>query len=312
MIGKHFHGWSRQTKIALVQESMESHLPVLQCEVPQPLIDALTERSARTGETISEIVAAALAVELELEEAPLFQVSTVTALVEGVSGGVVSVGELKQHGDFGLGTFDGFDGEMIAFDGAFWQVRGDGVVREAGDAMLAPFAVVTEFQAERAFTLTAVESFDDLSRQLDAQRQTDNLFYAVRIDGRYEAVRTRSVSKTAPGTPLIEVAAGQTEFALADVRGTLIGFWTPEYADTLNVAGWHLHFLSDDRAAGGHLLDCQGSELRVQIQDLADVRLAMPETAAFLAADLSEDPSAELEIAERGKPRDRSKSSPRD
>lgn len=270
-------------------------------EIPEGLMRALRARGARTGESIAEIVAAALAVELELEEAPLFQVSTATALVEGVSGGVVTVGELKQHGDFGLGTFDGLDGEMIAFDGAFYQVRGSGAVSEPSDEALVPFAVVTEFRPERAFTLQRIASFDDLATRLDRRRRTDNLFHAVRIDGRFDHVRTRSVNKTGPGVPLVAAAARQAEFVLTDVRGPLIGFWTPIYAGTLNVAGWHLHFLSEDRTAGGHVLECRGSSLRVRMQDLAAVRLAMPETQAFLAADLSQDPSEELEIVERGR-----------
>jgi len=58
--------------------------------------------------------------------------------------------------------------------------------------------------------------------------------------------------------------------------------------------------VTDDRTAGGHVLDCQGEKLRVQMQDLADVRIAMPETAAFLQADLTQDPSQELDLAERG------------
>jgi acetolactate decarboxylase len=275
----------------------------VEVELPDPLLRALHARSARTGESIADIVAAALALELEIEEAPLFQVSTTTALVEGVSGGVVTIKELKEHGDFGLGTFDGLDGEMIAFDGGFFQVRGDGTVREPMDGELVPFAVVTAFHPERAFPLERVASFDDLAAQLDTRRQTDNLFYAVRIAGRFDSVKTRSVHRTGPGVPLVEAAELQAEFALADVPGTLIGFWTPVYAGTLNVAGWHLHFLSDDCTAGGHVLDCRGSNLTVQMQDLADVRLAMPETAAFLTADLSQDASAELEIAERGRDR---------
>lgn len=277
-------------------------MPVLRCEISETVQRSLHERSARTGESIADIVSAALAVELELEEVPLFQVST-TALVEGVSGGVVSVKELKEHGDFGLGTFDGLDGEMIAFDGAFWQVRGNGEVTAPRDDALVPFAVVTEFQAEREFTLDRVTGVDDLSAQLDARRRTENLFYAVRIDGRFDQMMTRSVNKTGPGVPLVEAAAKQAEFAFAGIRGTLIGFWTPRYAGTLNVPGWHLHFLSDDRTAGGHVLDCRGSDLDVRMQDIADVRLAMPETTAFLEADLSQDPTAELEIAERGRDR---------
>ena len=118
----------------------------------------------------------------------MFQVSTSTALVEGVYGGVVTIAELKQHGSFGLGTFDGLDGEMLALDGHFYQVLG--TVREARDDARVPFAVVTEFRAEREFIIDRVESFDELTAQLDSRRNTGNLFFAARIDGHFAHIRT--------------------------------------------------------------------------------------------------------------------------
>jgi acetolactate decarboxylase len=261
---------------------------------------ALQARSSQTGEPVDHIVMSSLADTLEIDHSTLFQVSTSTALVEGVYGGVVTIGELKRHGTFGLGTFDGLDGEMLALDGHVYQVLGDGSVREARDDARAPFAVVTEFHPEREFTVDHVESFDELVVQLDSRRDTGNLFFAVRIDGHFAQIRTRALCKTASGVSLVDATAHQPEFALDDVSGTAVGFWTPIYARTLNVAGWHLHFVTDDRTGGGHVLDCQGVDLRVQLQDLADVRIAMPETAAFLQADLSQDPSQELDLAERG------------
>lgn len=275
-------------------------MPRLTCEISETLMRALEARSRQTGEPVAHIVMSALADTLEIDHSTLFQVSTSTALVEGVYGGVVTVGELKRHGSFGLGTFDGLDGEMLALDGDFYQVLGSGAVREASDEARAPFAVVTEFRAEREFVLDRVGSFDDLTAQLDSRRETGNLFFAVRIDGRFSHIRTRALCKTASGVSLVEATAHQPEFALTDVGGTAVGFWTPLYARTINVAGWHLHFVTDDRSGGGHVLDCQGVDLRVQMQDLADVRIAMPETAAFLQADLSQDPSHELDLAERG------------
>ena len=275
-------------------------MPTLNCEISETLMRALEARSRQTGEPVDHIVMSSLADTLEIDHSTLFQVSTSTALVEGVYGGVVTIGELKRHGSFGLGTFDGLDGEMLALDGYFYQVLGDGSVREARDDARAPFAVVTEFRAEREFTVDHVASFDDLTAQLDRRRDTGNLFFAVRIDGHFAQIRTRALCKTASGVSLVDATAHQPEFALDDVSGTAVGFWTPIYARTLNVAGWHLHFVTDDRTGGGHVLDCQGVDLRVQLQDLADVRIAMPETAAFLQADLSQDPSQELDLAERG------------
>jgi acetolactate decarboxylase len=275
-------------------------MPTLTCDISETLMRAIQARSQKTGEPVAHIVMSSLADTLEIDHATLFQVSTSTALVEGVYGGVVTIGELKQHGSFGLGTFDGLDGEMLALDGHFYRVLGDGTVRDAGDDARVPFAVVTEFRAEREFTLDRVESFDDLSAQLDRRRDTGNLFFGVRIDGYFTQIRTRALCKTASGVSLVDATAHQPEFVLTEVTGTAVGFWTPLYARTINVAGWHLHFVNDERTSGGHLLDCRGVDLRVQMQDLADIRIAMPETAAFLQADLSQDPSAELDLAERG------------
>jgi acetolactate decarboxylase len=278
-------------------------MPTLTCNISESLMQALAVRSARTGEPLAHIVMSALADALEVEHSTLFQVSTSTALVQGLYDGVVTIGELKQHGDFGLGTFDGLDGEMLALDGHFYQVQASGEVREPGNDARVPFAVVTVFQAERCFTIDRVNDFGDLLAKLDGVRRTENLFYAVRIEGRFAYLRTRAACKVARGVSLVEATSRQAEFEFTEVSGTLVGFWTPSYARTLEIAGWHLHFVTDRRTGGGHLLDCRAVGLRVQLQELADVRIAMPETAAFLQADLTRDPSTDLDLAERGERR---------
>jgi acetolactate decarboxylase len=278
-------------------------MPRLTCEISESLMQALAARSARTGEPLTHIVMSALADALAIEHSTLFQVSTSTALVQGVYNGVVTIGELKQHGDFGLGTFDSLDGEMLALDGHFYQVHGSGEVSEPGDDAKVPFAVVTAFRAERCLTIDHVEGFADLAAQLDGVRRTENLFYAVRIEGRFAHLRTRAACKAPSGESLVDATSRQAEFEFTDVNGALVGFWTPSYARSLNIAGWHLHFVTDSRTGGGHLLNCRAAGLRAQLQELADVRIAMPETAAFLQADLSRDPTKDLDVAERGRRR---------
>ena len=275
-------------------------MQTLSCQISETLMRALEARSMRTGEPPSHIVMSVLADALEVEHSTLFQISTSTALVKGVYNGVVTVGDLKQHGDFGLGTFDGLDGEMLAFDGHFYQVRGSGEVLEPGNDALVPFAVVTAFRPEHESSIEKVRNFHELIALLDTLRRSDNLFSAVRIDGRFARVNTRAVCRASPGTSLVKAASHQAEFTFADVEGTIVGFWTPSFARTISIAGWHLHFLTSDRAGGGHLLDCEAATLRVAMQDLSDLRLAMPESAAFLQADLGQDPTKDLDIAERG------------
>jgi len=273
-------------------------MPELKCEISRSLFAALAERRRQTGETTDHIVMEALADALQVEHATLFQISTSGALVEGATSGAITVGELAHHGDFGLGTFAEFDGEMVVVDGTTYQVTRDGV-RVAPAAAPVPFAVVTHFMPERATELSDVSSLEDLTARLDGMRNTGNQFFAVRAEGSFERLETRAVCKTDPSASLVEAASNQAQFEFRDVSGVLVGFWTPEYAKSVNVAGWHLHFLTDDRRGGGHLLACRAATLRVEFQHLADFRMAIPETAAFLKADLGGDPSAAIEVAEK-------------
>lgn len=273
-------------------------MPTLRCEISQSLWDALNRRVAE-GEPLSHLVSRALADALQVEHGTLFQVSTSGALVEGIYDGIVSVATLKEHGDFGLGTFADLNGEMVAVDGHVFHGRPDGSVVEAPDGARVPFAVMTRFRAERTATVAPCPSFVALESKLDTLRDTSNLFFAFRVDGHFDFVKTRIACKAAPDTPLVEATAHQAKFEYRNVDGSLIGFWTPPYARTVNVAGYHLHFLSRDHRIAGHLLDCRARSLRAQLQHEADFRIAIPETAHFLKADLARDGSADLEKAER-------------
>ena len=263
--------------------------------------DALESRQRESGEPASHIIRAALAEYLEIEHSTLFQVSTSGALVEGIYKGAVSIGNLREHGDFGLGTFEGLDGEMIALDGRFFQVRSDGSVHAAADSDLSPFAAVTHFRAENSIEVAQSPDLASLLVGLDGLRESNNIFYAIRIDGSFPFMHTRAMCKSEEGTPLIVAAAHQPEFKMRDVTGTLVGFWSPQYVKTLEVPGYHLHFITADRTAGGHLMECSGRALRVRIEQVRDLRLALPANREFLHADLTRDPSGDLDQAEHVK-----------
>lgn len=279
-------------------------MPTLTCEISQSLWDALRKAADDSGHGVEHVVSHALADALQVDHGTLFQVSTSGALVEGLFSGVVSVETLREHGDFGLGAFAGLDGEMIALDGAFYQIRSDGSVRLARDDQQVPFAEVTHFAPRETVALAPFSSMDELLAQLDARRGTDNLFFAVRLDGRFARVHDRVASKAGERETLVEATAHQAEFHAEDVAGTMVGFWTPAYVRGIGIPGWHLHFISDDRQRGGHVLDCAGTGISLALETIDDFRLSMPETAAFLAADLSGNNDAALEKAERGRGHD--------
>src|SRR5712671_5644866 len=273
-------------------------MPELKCTLSSGVWKLLQARSQRTREPLGHIVNKALASYFDVAHHTIYQVSTATALVEGIYEGAVRIGVLREQGDLGLGTFEDLDGEMVIVDGHFFQVSCDGSVREVDDAVLSPFAVITRFAPEPAVTLLECPDMGHLTSRFDTLRHSDNIFFALRVDGQFDYVHTRAMCRTKEGVPLVQAAAVQPEFEFHDVAGSLVGFWTPEYAKTLNVPGYHLHFLSTDRKNGGHLLQCRGSNLRLQIQRGGEYRLALPETEDFLKADLRRDPAADLVRAE--------------
>lgn len=228
----------------------------------------------------------------------LYQVSTATALVEGIYQGAVQIATLRAHGDLGLGTFENLDGEMVIVEGHFFQVRSDGSVREVEDNVLSPFAAITAFSADQTITVDDCPDLAHLTSRFDALRSSDNFFYGLKVDGTFEYIYARAMRRTKEGVPLVEAAAVQPEFRFQNVSGTLVGFWTPEYAKSLNVPGYHLHFISADRSQGGHVLDCRGRNLRLQIQREGDYHIVLPETEDFLKANLRQDPTAALAKAE--------------
>ncbi|MFO0991621.1 MAG: acetolactate decarboxylase [Hyphomicrobiales bacterium] len=276
-------------------------MPKLTLDLYKSLYDALHAHARQTGEPIGHIVERALSDALGLDHATLFQVSTTGAIVQGVYRGAMTLGTLKEHGDFGLGTFDGLDGEMVALDGEFYQVHASGKIEQPRDSTLIPFAVVTNFRPSHRADLPAFATLAGLTAALDRLRRSDNLFFAVRLDGTFVNMHTRAACKAEEGVSLVAATAHQAEFTMNDAKGTIVGFWSPPYARSLNVGGWHLHFLTDDRKGGGHVLGCSGPGMEAAVQDLDDVRLAIPETREFLEADLTLDPTAALNITEKSR-----------
>jgi acetolactate decarboxylase len=267
--------------------------------ISKSLQSALEKLSKETGEPISQLVSDTLSRCLGIPLHTVFQVSTSGALVQGVYERAVSSNLLRNYGDFGLGTFENLDGEMVVLDGAIYQVRSDGKVIKIEKDVGTPFAVVTHFVADQDQMIENASSFKDLTKICDRYRDSDNLFYAFRIDGHFGHVHTRAMRETLEGLPLAKAAAIQPEFEFTGVDGTLVGIWAPQFSSTLNIAGYHFHFLSEDRSKGGHLLECSGKHLRMRVERLNDFHLSLPESEEFLRADLTKDTSTDLAYAEQ-------------
>ena len=230
----------------------------------------------------------------------LFQYSTIKALLVGFYEGHLTTGELKKHGNLGLGTFNSLDGEMVVLDGQVYQVKADGKVYVAPDMVKTPFASVTFFSPKQTFPLKKVATLKELSRILDEALPSRNLFYAVKMEGRFSWVKARSVPRqTRPFPPLAQAVEQQAVFRFTEVEGTMLGFRCPAFVKGVNVPEWHLHFLTKDRTAGGHVLDCSLENLTAQIDPIHKLTLILPEDREFYRLNLDQDKARELQKVER-------------
>jgi acetolactate decarboxylase len=222
----------------------------------------------------------------------LYQISTSTALVEGVYSGSIPSSVLLEHGDFGLGTFEDLDGEMVILDGEIYQVAN--TVRHRTDDFLVPFAAITYFRAKSSFEIDNVACLKDIELACDQERISDNLFYALRLDGIFETIHARAVHTVPQNTRLLDAAKMQSEFHFENIEGTLVGFWSPRYSSSFSIPGYHLHFISKDRTKGGHLLDCSAHRLKARVQLLSEYDIRLPDSGPFLTTNLSKDPASDL------------------
>ena len=218
--------------------------------------------------------------ELRPEHEPhvLFQTSTIGALLDGAYEGDVTIGEVLEHGDLGLGTLNGLDGELVVVDGVAWRADVDGALHPVAPGTRTPFAVVTPFVADVTVALTGPLTLAQLLEAVDAHLPGGPaLAHAIRVDGHFTRVRARSVPRqTPPYRPLVEVAAQQHVFDLPDGDATLVGFRFPQGSDAINVTGHHLHVADAARARGGHVFDCVLGHGTLQVDHSSAVHAELP------------------------------------
>lgn len=236
----------------------------------------------------------------QVNEDVLFQTSTIDALLEGVYDGDITFGELKEHGDFGLGTFNSLDGEMLELDGNVYQIKTDGIAYKVDDSMSTPFSVVTFFEPDEVIFLNQTMNNMQFPDYLESKFPTKNIIYAIKIKGNFDYIKTRSVpGQNKPYPKLVEVTKNQSTFDFHNANGTIIGFWLPVYMNGINVPGYHFHFITDDRTAGGHVLEYIIGNSSIEIDYTSDFLMELPKTDDFYKVNLEEDKQAELEKVEK-------------
>lgn len=235
----------------------------------------------------------------------MYQVATLQSLMAGGYDGFVTVGDLRRHGDIGVGTFERIDGEMIVLNDTVYQARYDGSVRVADEATGVPFATVSHFDSDTVVTVEGAESMKELVARLNDVVETvgRNLIYIVRIDvPEYESITVRSeLPQDKPYRMLAEtMKTAQREFEYRNVGGTIVAVYFPSFFATQNTPGWHLHFISADRTKGGHVLSLRIAKIvKAQFDATPYFTLYMPEAETFSKKNLDMDMSGDIRKVEK-------------
>ena len=232
----------------------------------------------------------------------MYQVSLMQAFMHGEYKGVITVGDFKTHGDIGLGTFDGVNGEMIVLDGVVYQAAADGSINVMPDNETIPFGTITTFDEDGKIPNITARNFDDLTSQLNKEidKYGRNNMYIIKIKGHFSNITVRSVEKqNEPYREFTQVAAvDQRVFNHTDQTGTVVAVYFPEYMNELNMHGWHLHFLSDDKTKGGHVLAFNNLSGSGQIDEIHEFKMILPTDDTFARMNFTKDMTNEIHSVE--------------
>ncbi|KAK3997991.1 alpha-acetolactate decarboxylase [Cladorrhinum sp. PSN332] len=215
-----------------------------------------------------------------MAENEVFQYSLISALMDGVAAHGTPISRVLEHGDHGLGTFRNMVGEMIVLDGDVYQMKADGSVVHISDptTTVTPFATVTRFRP-MVTKKTAISGKADLQQILTSVFPTaKNHFLAIRLDGDFKSIEFRTAGgQCFPREGMVDVCSRQSTYTFSGEKGSVFGFRCPEYAMGINVAGDHLHFISEDRQRGGHILGFEtDGEIELSVSQMSNFHMELP------------------------------------
>lgn len=238
----------------------------------------------------------------ENDRETIYQVALLQSLTQGYYDGIIKVNELKEHGDIGIGTFEGVNGEMIVLDGTVYQALGDGTVQKAANDETVPFSNVTFFDKDGSLELSDIKDINALKEKLNAMVEENgkNLFYFVKMSGTFEKMNVRSELKQEKPYKTLDKAleTDQREFNYDNIAGTVVALYCPDYMNGLNTPGWHFHFISDDKTKGGHLLDLKFDKATAEYDATPEFDMCLTDNGDFQKMELSKDVSDAIKKVE--------------
>ena len=236
----------------------------------------------------------------------IYQVSTLQALALGYTRPVATVQELLEHGNTGLGTFEDVDGEMIVLDGVCYQAKPDGSIVRSDNSAGVPFAVAGFLNDAMSFELDEMPNLEAIKTALTLRIDEDfslNSIHIARIDGWFEVIHARAGAPYHSQHVSLKdiLSKTQKDFSFEKLYGTLVCVYYPDYMDGINAAGWHMHFLSEDRTLGGHVFEATMRSGECTLQKMDRIEIQLPREAAFDTYSLKEASNDEIAEVEQGK-----------
>jgi acetolactate decarboxylase len=205
------------------------------------------------------------------------------ALVNKIYDGNLTVKEAKTHGDIGIGAYNGVDGELVMMDGVLYQIPSSGKVNIATDGMRIPYLNTTFFTKEISYELNDRMNYDSLRKKIQLHFPSRNFFYAFKIHGEFDTLKLGSMQKQEKPyqQALDSLLPHRPRFDHTNISGTMVGFWCPDFIGEINVAGFHLHFISDDKKTGGHVMEFTGRNFKIDMDKLTSYRFVLPDTHEY-------------------------------
>ncbi|MBR0261660.1 MAG: acetolactate decarboxylase [Selenomonadaceae bacterium] len=232
----------------------------------------------------------------------IYQVALLQSLAMGYFDGSISVKDLKTHGDTGIGTFEGLNGEMIVLDGVVYQANQDLKINVMGDKETVPFSNVTFFDKDFSVKLSNVADKAAFEKILNehVNKHGRNSFYMVKVSGTFNEILIRSeAGAKEPYPTLVEALKTQKEITPKNISGTIVGLYCPDFMSSLNSTGWHFHFISADKKIGGHVLDLNLKSGEVQFDKTDAFKMDLPKKNNFHALNFKQDMNEDIRKAEQ-------------
>lgn len=226
--------------------------------------------------------------EMATDKNTFYQYNIWWGFVNKVFDGELTVKELKTRGNIGLGSYSKLDGELVMLDGVAYQINEDGNVSiPEGEAKIV-YVDAAFFEPEISFDIRQVVNYDSLRNIINTKLPSQNQFYSFVIKGRFNYMKCGGLSRQEkPYNDGLDVLIpNRPVFEREDFEGTMVGFFCPEFIGNINVAGYHLHFISEDKEFGGHVMEFEAEGLEVEIDPLLDYHFTLPGSEDFLKVSL--------------------------